>query len=88
MPTHGIKLGLLCSLSVTRVIVPSSFADTVNSEMYKGQILVQFSENLNDSKRKYEFLHQDSETAHTACNSVAEVQNVFGGLNNRMFCVA
>ena len=56
--------------------------------MYVGQILAQFFENLNDPKRKYEFFHQHSETAHTACNSMAEVQNVSGGPNNQMFCVA
>jgi hypothetical protein len=45
VPVYNVKFGAWHTTSVTKIIRPTSFLDTINSKRYSGQILTQYFEN-------------------------------------------
>jgi hypothetical protein len=75
VPTNCVKFGLFYSMSVTRVIISVCFCGHSKLRNVHGiNSGPGFFKNLNDPESNYELFHQDSETAHTACNSKAEAR--------------
>jgi hypothetical protein len=64
-------------VSTTKIIRLITFANTVNSERYTGQILTPLFENLSEERKKYRSFLQDSATFHTANISLAALCNIF-----------
>jgi hypothetical protein len=76
-PLHDIKVGVWCAVSAQRVIGPIFFGDTVNFDRYVSDILELFFQELTEEETRYGYFQQDSATAHTACNSMHCLRDVF-----------
>jgi hypothetical protein len=74
---HNIKVGVWCAVRARRVIGPILFGDTVNSDRYVSDILEPFFHELTEEETRYSYFQQDSATAHTACNSMQRLRDVF-----------
>jgi hypothetical protein len=64
------------------VIGPIFFEDTVNSDRYVRDILEPFFQELTEEETRYGYYHQDGATAHTACNSMQRLRDVFDDEQN------
>lgn len=65
VPLHDMKVGVGFSVSVKRIPECIFFLDTVNSEMYNGQIITPFFVNLSEVEEEYEFCQQDGSTTQS-----------------------
>ena len=77
VPLHDQKIGVWCAVTAERIIGPIFFDDTINSDRYRRNILEPFFQQLTDDELRYAYFQQDSATAHTAHNSLQDIEAVF-----------
>jgi hypothetical protein len=63
---HPVKVGVLCAVSVRRIVGPLSFNETINCEGYIQAILGQSFPELTEEETPYCWFQQDSATSHNA----------------------
>lgn len=75
-PLHDLKIGVLCAVSGRRIIGPSFFEKTVNTNVYL-QIYKEFTKHLTQVKISHDYFQQDGATCHTTDRSLAHIHNGF-----------
>jgi hypothetical protein len=79
-----VKVGVRCSLSARRIVVPVFLKETINCKIYVQVILRKFFPDLTEEESLYDWFQQDSATAHTACMSLQALSDIFGDRNIRV----
>jgi hypothetical protein len=76
VPLHDQKIGVWCAVSASRIIGPTFFDTTVNTDVYL-QIFRNLYSQLTENERQQCFFQQDGATCHTSHHSLTRIHETF-----------
>ena len=77
-PLHDKKVGVWVAISRRRMVGPTFFMNTINSERYCSDILHAFIGQMTSDEINYSWFQQDGATAHTSGRSMHLLKEFFG----------